>query len=75
MKTRKPSVLRPTAGKNISIIPTGILHPMKNVGTRGAQRWVPISWDQALDEIAARAAADHPMHTAQRALLFASADG
>ncbi len=34
--------------------PDRILHPMKNVGTRGAQRWVPISWDQALDEIAAR---------------------
>lgn len=34
--------------------PDRILHPMKNVGTRGTQRWVPISWDQALDEIAAR---------------------
>ena len=29
--------------------PDRILHPMKNVGTRGAQRWVPSSWDQARD--------------------------
>ena len=34
--------------------PDRILHPMKNVGPRGSQQWVPISWDQALDEIAAR---------------------
>ena len=31
-----------------------ILHPMKRVGERGSGRWVRISWDTALDEIARR---------------------
>jgi anaerobic selenocysteine-containing dehydrogenase len=31
-----------------------ILYPMKRVGERGSGRWVRISWDTALDEIARR---------------------
>ena len=34
--------------------PDRILYPMKNIGKRGEQQWVRISWEQALDEIAAR---------------------
>ncbi len=34
--------------------PERILHPLKRVGERGAGKWERISWDQALDEIAAR---------------------
>ncbi len=29
-------------------------YPMRRVGERGSGRWERISWDQALDEIAAR---------------------
>ncbi len=31
-----------------------ILYPMKRVGERGSGRWVRVSWDSALDEIAER---------------------
>jgi anaerobic selenocysteine-containing dehydrogenase len=31
-----------------------ILYPMKRVGERGSGRWVRVSWDSALDDIAAR---------------------
>ena len=31
-----------------------ILYPMKRVGERGSGRWVRVSWDTALDDIAAR---------------------
>lgn len=34
--------------------PDRITHPLKNVGTRTMPHWEPISWDQALDEIAFR---------------------
>ena len=34
--------------------PDRILYPMKNLGRRGEQRWVRISWDQALGEIASK---------------------
>jgi len=34
--------------------PDRIKHPMKRVGERGEGKWVEISWDQALDEIAAK---------------------
>ncbi len=34
--------------------PERILHPLKRVGERGEGRWERISWDRALDEIAAR---------------------
>jgi len=34
--------------------PDRIKHPMKRVGERGAGKWTEISWEQALDEIAAK---------------------
>lgn len=34
--------------------PERILHPLRRAGKRGEERWDRISWDQALDEIAAR---------------------
>jgi anaerobic selenocysteine-containing dehydrogenase len=34
--------------------PDRILHPQERVGERGENRWETISWDQALDEIAAK---------------------
>ncbi len=34
--------------------PDRILYPMKRVGERGSGEWKRISWDEALDEIAAR---------------------
>ncbi|MDV7084099.1 molybdopterin-dependent oxidoreductase [Rhodococcus opacus] len=34
--------------------PERILHPLKRVGTRGSGRWDRVSWDDALDDIAAR---------------------
>ena len=34
--------------------PKRLLKPLKNAGKRGEQKWQPVSWDQALDEIAAK---------------------
>src|SRR6266545_682456 len=34
--------------------PDRILHPLKRAGARGEGRWVQVSWDQALDDIAGR---------------------
>jgi anaerobic selenocysteine-containing dehydrogenase len=34
--------------------PDRILHPLKRAGRRGEGKWVQISWDEALDELAAR---------------------
>ncbi|WP_087686353.1 molybdopterin-dependent oxidoreductase [Pandoraea sp. PE-S2R-1] len=34
--------------------PDRLLHPLKRVGPKGAGKFVQVSWDQALDEIAAR---------------------
>jgi anaerobic selenocysteine-containing dehydrogenase len=35
-------------------LPGRLLHPLKRVGKRGEGKWEQISWDQALDEIAAK---------------------
>lgn len=34
--------------------PNRVLHPLKRIGKRGEGEWEQISWDQALDEIAAK---------------------
>jgi anaerobic selenocysteine-containing dehydrogenase len=34
--------------------PDRILHPLKRAGDRGSGKWQQVSWDEALDEIAAR---------------------
>lgn len=34
--------------------PKRLLHPLKRVGERGEGKWEEISWDQAMDEIAAK---------------------
>ena len=34
--------------------PGRLMHPLKNAGKRGEPQWEEISWDQALDEIAAK---------------------
>ena len=42
------------AGVNQTYDPDRILYPMRRVGKRGEGKWKRISWDEALDEIAAR---------------------
>jgi anaerobic selenocysteine-containing dehydrogenase len=37
--------------------PARLLHPLRRVGPRGAGQWEPITWDDALDEMADRLAA------------------
>ena len=34
--------------------PDRILHPLKRTGNRGANQWKQVTWDEALDDIAAR---------------------
>jgi len=42
--------------------PKRLLHPMRRVGARGSGKWLRISWDGALDEMAARLAAVRAQH-------------
>ena len=45
---------RGQAALNHQYHPERLLYPLKRVGARGAGQWKRISWDEALDEIAAR---------------------
>ncbi len=51
--------------KELVTHPSRILTPLKRMGPRGAGRWTPISWDAALDEIAARLAHIKAKHGAR----------
>ncbi len=42
------------AGVNQVYFPDRILYPLRRVGKRGEHKWKRVSWDAALDEIAAR---------------------
>jgi anaerobic selenocysteine-containing dehydrogenase len=42
------------AGVNQVYFPDRILYPLRRVGKRGEHKWKRVSWDEALDEIAAR---------------------
>ena len=42
------------AAVNHTYDPDRILHPMRRVGKRGEGKWKRITWDEALDEVAAR---------------------
>ncbi|MFP4561522.1 MAG: molybdopterin-dependent oxidoreductase [Thiohalorhabdus sp.] len=51
--------------------PERLLHPMKRVGPKGSDRFEPISWDEALDTIAARLAEIRERHGGEQAAFFA----
>jgi thiosulfate reductase / polysulfide reductase chain A len=60
-------------GRNLELLdhPMRLNYPMKRVGERGSGQWERISWDQALDEIAARLKAlkeDHGAETLATAI-------
>ncbi len=46
--------------------PDRILYPLRRVGERGSGQWERVSWDDALDAIAARIRRGHRRGTAQR---------
>jgi anaerobic selenocysteine-containing dehydrogenase len=54
VRTRGVICARGQAGINQVYFPDRILYPLKRVGKRGEHKWKRISWDEALDEIAAR---------------------
>ncbi|MFH1567298.1 MAG: molybdopterin-dependent oxidoreductase [Gemmatimonadota bacterium] len=56
---------RPYLAKEYQEHPFRLQFPLKRAGERGANQWEPISWDQALDEIAARLAAIRKQHGAE----------
>ncbi|RUM89016.1 MAG: hypothetical protein DSZ24_02300 [Thermodesulfatator sp.] len=43
---------RGNSGVKLLYDPDRVLHPLKRVGQRGEGRWVKISWEEALDEVA-----------------------
>ncbi len=47
-----------------------LLYPLKRKGERGENRWERISWDQALDEIAAKLAKIKAEHGAESLALL-----
>ena len=48
------SAPRSRATPSASITPTALLHPLRRTGPKGSGSFARISWDEALDEIAAR---------------------
>lgn len=53
-KTPGRLCLKGQAGIQVVYDPYRVKQPMKRVGARGSGKWQAISWDQALDEIAAK---------------------
>lgn len=51
--------------------PLRVLHPMKRVGPKGSGEWVRVSWDEALDEVAARFQAIEAVHGPEAILPYA----
>ena len=54
IRTRGFICAKGQAGVNQVYFPDRILHPLKRVGKRGEHKWKRISWDEAVDEVAAR---------------------
>jgi anaerobic selenocysteine-containing dehydrogenase len=52
--------------------PQRLLYPLKRIGQRGSGQWQRISWDQALDEIAAKLGAIKDTHGAEAIVVHAS---
>lgn len=50
--------------KNLDVLdsPDRVNHPLKRVGERGSNQWERVSWDEALDDIAARLSALREEH-------------
>ncbi|HSF94165.1 MAG TPA: molybdopterin-dependent oxidoreductase, partial [Thermohalobaculum sp.] len=54
IRTRGFICAKGQAGVNQVYFPDRILYPLKRVGKRGEHNWQRISWEQAVDEVAAR---------------------
>ncbi len=54
IRTRGVICAKGQAGVNQVYFPDRILHPLRRVGKRGEHKWKRVSWDEALNEIAAR---------------------
>jgi anaerobic selenocysteine-containing dehydrogenase len=54
IRTRGKLCAKGQAGVNQVYFPDRILYPLRRVGKRGEHKWKRVSWDEALDEIAAR---------------------
>jgi thiosulfate reductase / polysulfide reductase chain A len=56
---------RPHMAREYQEHPFRLRFPLKRRGARGAHQWEPISWEQALDEIAAKLAAIRDLYGAE----------
>lgn len=50
--------------------PERLLHPLRRAGMRGEGKWEQISWDEALDEVAARLSAAKAEHGAESVVFI-----